>query len=230
MKYNTGYVAGVFDLFHIGHLNLLKNAKQMCNKLLVGVLCDELVIKFKYNPPIIPETERLEIIRSLKCVDDALIIDGSLIDKIYAWNAFHFDCLFSGDDWKDNDSWINDQQKLRELGSDIYFFPYTSCTSSSKIKKLISKADEQQEKLLIFGAGTYGKRALEYYGSSVIAFIDNDIEKQGKIICGKPCLDINKISDCLDETYTIIVAMKNDKESIMQMLKSNTRANIRYYI
>lgn len=134
-KYKIGYIAGVFDLFHIGHLNLIRNAKNECEHLIVGVLTDELVVKYKRNFPYIPEKERLEIISALKYVDEAVLVDKTNINKIDAWNLYHFDCLFSGDDWKNEPSWIRDQQKLRELGSDIFFFEYTKSTSSTQIKR-----------------------------------------------------------------------------------------------
>jgi len=138
--YKKGYVAGVFDLFHIGHLNLFENAKSKCEYLMAGVLTDELVIHFKKRPPYIPFEERIRIVRSLKVVDEAVGVDFSNIDKMAAWNLYHFDCLFSGNDYVDNLSWIADQERLRAVGSDIYFFPYTQSTSSSCIKDLIEKS------------------------------------------------------------------------------------------
>ncbi len=138
--YKNGYVAGVFDLFHVGHLNLLENAKGQCSHLIVGILTDELVIHFKHKPPYIPFEERIRIVRSLRVVDEAVEVDFSSIDKMDAWRLYHFDCLFSGDDYVDNPSWIADQKRLQSVGSDIYFFPYTKSTSSTSIKTLIVKS------------------------------------------------------------------------------------------
>ena len=138
--YKNGYVAGVFDLFHVGHLNLLENAKGQCSHLIVGILTDELVIHFKHKPPYIPFEERIRIVRSLRVVDEAVEVDFSSIDKMVAWKLYHFDCLFSGDDYVDNPSWITDQKRLQSVGSDIYFFPYTKSTSSTSIKTLIVKS------------------------------------------------------------------------------------------
>ncbi len=138
--YKNGYVAGVFDLFHVGHLNLLENAKGQCSHLIVGILTDELVIHFKHKPPYIPFEERIRIVRSLRVVDEAVEVDFSSIDKMDAWRLYHFDCLFSGDDYVDNLSWIADQKRLQSVGSDIYFFPYTKSTSSTSIKTLIVKS------------------------------------------------------------------------------------------
>ena len=138
--YKNGYVAGVFDLFNVGHLNLLENAKGQCSHLIVGILTDELVIHFKHKPPYIPFEERIRIVRSLRVVDEAVEVDFSSIDKMDAWRLYHFDCLFSGDDYVDNLSWIADQKRLQSVGSDIYFFPYTKSTSSTSIKTLIVKS------------------------------------------------------------------------------------------
>jgi len=138
-KYKVGYIAGVFDLFHIGHLNLIRNAKSECEYLIVGVLTDDLVMHFKKQLPYIPEQERKEIVNALKYVDETVFVDKSNIDKVAAWNLYHFDCLFSGDDWKGNESWIRDKKRLNALGADIHFFEYTKSTSSTQIKKLINK-------------------------------------------------------------------------------------------
>lgn len=138
-KYNIGYVAGVFDLFHIGHLNLIRRAKEQCQYLIVGVLEDELVFRFKNKMPFIPFNERLQIVEALKYVDKAVKVDISNVDKMDAWRAFQFNCFFSGDDWKDSPSWIQDQKKLREVGSDLNYFSYTESTSSTQIRELIKK-------------------------------------------------------------------------------------------
>lgn len=133
-KYRIGYIAGVFDLFHVGHLNLLENAKSYCNYLIVGVLSDKLVVHFKVKPPVISCAERMRIIESIKCVDEAVEVTLENIDKVEAWKKYHFDCLFSGDDYKDNPVWIADKKRLNELGSNIEFFPYTKSISTTMIK------------------------------------------------------------------------------------------------
>lgn|GEM_PF-902236 len=134
-KYKIGYVAGVFDLFHVGHLNLIERAKTQCDYLIVGVLTDELVLKNKNKLPYIPFEERLRIIGALKNVDKAVGVDDSNIQKMDAWKQFHFDCLFSGNDYSGNKYWIEDKAALNAVGSNIEFFPYTKSTSSTQIKK-----------------------------------------------------------------------------------------------
>lgn len=137
--YKIGYMAGVYDMFHIGHLNLIKRAKEQCEHLIVGVLTDEEVLRWKPHRPIVPFEERLEIIRSIRYVDEAIGVDDSNIDRIDCWHQLHFDCQFSGSDYAENPGWLADQAKLQELGSDIMFFPYTQSTSSSQLRQLISK-------------------------------------------------------------------------------------------
>ena len=128
------YVDMVGDLFHIGHLNLLRNAKSMCDKLIVGVTSDDLVA-YKYKKSIIPFEERIEIIRSVKYVD--LAISQNSIDKFFAWKKLKFDILFVGDDWFENKKWINFEKKLKSKGVKIIYFPYTKGTSSTLINKTI---------------------------------------------------------------------------------------------
>ena len=136
-SYKIGYVAGVFDFFHIGHLNLIKRAKEKSEYLIVGVLTDELVMHFKGKTPYIPFEERLEIIGACRYVDTAVGVTFDNIDKMSAWELYKYDCLFSGDDYVNNESWIIDKQRLKQVGADIQFFPYTKSTSSTQIKKLI---------------------------------------------------------------------------------------------
>jgi glycerol-3-phosphate cytidylyltransferase len=132
-----GYTGGVFDLFHIGHLNLLKNAKGLCDKLIVGITVDELV-EYKYKKAIIPFEERLEIVRSIKYVDAA--IPQEEINKFKIWEKIKFDILFVGDDWYQDDSWQNMENELKNVGVKIVYFPYTKGISSTVLRDIIFKA------------------------------------------------------------------------------------------
>lgn len=143
-KYKVGYLAGVFDLFHVGHLNLIKRAKEKCEYLIVGALSDELVVKFKKNPPYIPFEERKQILESIRYVDEVVMVTEENHEKMKAWNQYHFDCLFSGDDYSGNPYWIEDQTALQKVGSDIEYFPYTQSTSSTMIKAAITRSLEQK--------------------------------------------------------------------------------------
>lgn len=138
-KYNIGYIAGVFDLFHVGHLNLIKRAKQQCNYLIVGVVSDEQVVQSKMTAPYIPFEDRIEIVKSCKYVDEAVKIPINHPSTEEAFRKYRFDVQFSGSDYENNPDWIAKQTYLRQHGSDLVFFPYTESTSSSKIKEQIEK-------------------------------------------------------------------------------------------
>lgn len=139
-KYKLGYMAGVYDLYHIGHLNLMMKAKEQCEILMVGVLTDEEVMRWKPNKPFIPYDERVRIVEAIRYVDRIVKVTSENIARMDAWNMYHFDCQFSGDDYANDAGWLYDQQQLREVGSDIVFLPYTQTTSSTKIKGLIERA------------------------------------------------------------------------------------------
>lgn len=130
--YRIGYVPGVFDLFHIGHLNLLRNAKSHCEYLIAGVLTDELVEHFKKRRPVIPYAQRVAIIEAVSCVDRVVPVDFSNTRKIDAWNRYHFDCHFSGSDH--GADWTKDLQQLKAVGATMEFFQYTKAISSTQIR------------------------------------------------------------------------------------------------
>lgn len=138
-KYHTGYISGVFDLFHIGHLNMFRRAKEQCEYLIVGVVTDEGVRKNKKVEPFVPFEERIEMVRSCRYVDEAVEIPLQYNDTREAYKLYRFDCQFSGSDYSDDPFWINNREFLRENGAELVFFPYTESTSSSKIKSLIDK-------------------------------------------------------------------------------------------
>lgn len=138
-KYHTGYVAGVFDLFHIGHLNMFKRAKELCDYLIVGVVSDEGVFKYKEKEPFIPFEERIEMVRSCRYVDEAVEIPVVYRGTRDAWSLYHFDCQFSGSDYADDPVWLDNKRFLEEHGAEMVFFPYTEQTSSTKIKELIER-------------------------------------------------------------------------------------------
>lgn len=132
-----GYTTGVFDLFHIGHLNILKRAKEQCDFLIVGVTTDELVQERKNKFPIIPFEERVEIIKSIKYVDN--VVPQKHMDKLAVWEEFKFQKMFVGDDWKGTDKWIQYEKELAEVGCEIIYFPYTKTTSSTLLRAVLEK-------------------------------------------------------------------------------------------
>ena len=125
-----GYTTGVFDLFHIGHLNLLKNAKGMCDKLIVGVTVDELV-SYKGKNAMIPFEDRIEIVRSIKYVDAA--VPQNDMDKLTACKKLGASILFVGDDWYETEKWQEYEKQFNENDIKIVYFPYTKGVSSSTI-------------------------------------------------------------------------------------------------
>ncbi len=132
----VGYTTGVYDLFHIGHLCLLRNAKAMCDKLIVGVSTDELVA-YKSKKAVIPFAERMEIIRSLRYVD--AVIPQETMDKLEAWQRLKFDIMFVGDDWYKTEKWENVEAELVRVGVRIVYFPYTKGTSSTILNDVLLK-------------------------------------------------------------------------------------------
>lgn len=136
-KYKIGYTTGVFDLFHIGHLNVLQKAKEQCEYLIVGVSTDELVLQYKNKIPVIPYDARVKIVEAIKYVDKVVPQDD--MDKYVAWKKHKFNVIFHGDDWKDSSMYQEIEGKLKKEGVDFVYFPYTKSTSSTVIRKKLEK-------------------------------------------------------------------------------------------
>ncbi len=130
-----GYTTGVFDMFHIGHLHLLKKAKNRCDYLIVGVSTDELVQSYKNKMPIIPFEHRLEIVSSLKFVDEVIAVTHR--DKLQSFFDVGYDVLFVGDDWKGSDIFNNLEKDLEKYNASIEYFPYTKEVSSTKFREIL---------------------------------------------------------------------------------------------
>lgn len=135
--YHTGYVPGAFDLFHAGHLNLLRNSKNRCDYLIAGVLTDELYEHFKHKKPVIPFAQRYAIVDSCEFVDRTVPVDFDNTRKIDAWHLYHYDVHFSGDDHID--MWQKDREELKEVGAVMEFFTYSRANSSSNIRSVQSE-------------------------------------------------------------------------------------------
>ena len=138
-KYHVGYIAGVFDLYHIGHLNMFRRAKEQCDYLIVGVVTDEGVRINKGVEPFVPFEERLEMVKSCRYVDEAVKIPPKFSGTKDAWKLYHFDVQFSGSDYVNDGDWLANKDFLEKHGADLVFFPYTQSTSSTKLKKLINE-------------------------------------------------------------------------------------------
>ena len=127
-----GYTQGTFDMFHIGHLNLLRNAKAQCDYLVVGVNSDELVSQYKNKKVIIPLKERMDIVGAIRYVDN--VIECESLDKMVAHKKIHFNKLFIGDDWKGNSRWEETGRIMKELGVELIYLPHTQGTSSTMLR------------------------------------------------------------------------------------------------
>lgn len=136
-KYKVGYTTGVFDLFHIGHLNLLKNAKAMCDHLIVGVSTDEVVESYKLKKPIIPYAERIAIVEAIRYVDQ--VVPQTDMDKMNAWKELHFDVMFHGDDWKGSALYDTYIENFRKVGVEVEFLPHTQGTSSTMLTTVLQE-------------------------------------------------------------------------------------------
>ena len=136
-----GYTTGVFDLFHIGHLNILKAAKQHCDYLIVGVSTDELVQSYKNKTPVIPYEERRAIVEAIKYVDQ--VVHQTHRDKMKAWETYRFDRMFVGDDWKSDSMFQQLEKEFRALNVEICYFPYTKGISSTILTEVLSKLRNQ---------------------------------------------------------------------------------------
>lgn len=142
-KYKVGYTCGVFDLFHVGHLNLLERCKSMCDILIVGVCDDDYVRTVKHKEPVFSELERERILNAVDVVDAAYLVDiETTNDKMLALRKFRFDVLFSGDDWKGSERYKKTEQDFAGLGVSIEYLPYTKGISTSKIKEDLSDAKD----------------------------------------------------------------------------------------
>ncbi len=139
-KYKVGYTCGVYDLLHVGHLNLFERCKELCDYLIVGICDDDYVKNIKHKEPVINEFDRSRLVNALKVVDEVHIINSEVTnDKLLALQKYKFDVLFSGDDWKGSERYIMTEKQFSELGVSIEYLPYTKGVSTSEIKEKMKK-------------------------------------------------------------------------------------------
>lgn len=136
-KYKVGYTTGVFDMFHIGHLNILRRAKEQCEFLVVGVSTDDVVETYKHKRPVIPFEERLAIVGAIRYVDK--VIPQTSMDKMKAYETLKFDALFHGSDWKGSAMYNKLVMDFAEIGVDVVFLPHTDGISSTLIRDKVNK-------------------------------------------------------------------------------------------
>ncbi|MET1052383.1 MAG: adenylyltransferase/cytidyltransferase family protein [Mycetocola sp.] len=134
-----GYAAGAFDLFHVGHLNILKHAKGACDFLIAGVVSDELIFERKHKDPIVPLSERMEIVGNIRYVDRAVV--ENLPSKLDMWDELHFNVFFKGDDWRGTPEGMRLETEFSQKGVEVVYFPYTMSTSSTALRRALTLLD-----------------------------------------------------------------------------------------
>ena len=135
--YKIGYTQGVYDMFHIGHLNILKRAKEQCEYLIVGVSTDEVVKTYKHKHPVIPFEERIAIVEAIRYVDK--VVPQTSMNKMEAYKVLKFDALFHGSDWKGSDMYEKIVADFEKVGVDVVFLPHTDGISSTIIREKVNK-------------------------------------------------------------------------------------------
>ena len=139
-----GYTTGVYDMFHIGHLNILRRAKEQCDYLIVGVSTDELVQKAKNKTPVIPYNERAEIVKAIRYVDK--VVPQINKNKMEAWNEHHFDKMFVGSDWKGTPQWNEFEKEFNDIGVEIVYLTHTDGISSTQLTDYIKNVLGDEDK------------------------------------------------------------------------------------
>jgi glycerol-3-phosphate cytidylyltransferase len=130
-----GYVPGVFDMLHVGHLNIIRAARSHCDRLVVGVVADDVVERVKGRPPVVPLEERIEILSELRMVDE--VVADAHADKFDSWQQLRYDVIFKGDDWRGTPKGLKLEADLRRVGARIVYFPYTRHTSSTLLRRAL---------------------------------------------------------------------------------------------
>ncbi len=159
MEKKIGYTQGTFDMFHIGHLNLIRNAKKHCDYLIVGVNADDLVESYKNKRPIVPLEERAEIVRAIRYVDEVIVT--TTLDKKQVWEKVHFNEIYIGDDWKGNARWEKTGKEMEELGAKLVFLPYTKDTSPRERNRVLQTLSSTSPSSLHTSSKVLFKKELE---------------------------------------------------------------------
>ena len=141
----VGYAAGAWDLFHVGHLNVLRHARANCDRLVAGVVADEVLELTKGRRPVIPTVERAEILSHLDVVDDVFV--ETQPDKLLTWEQVRFDVFFKGDDWRGTAKGRDLERRFAEVGVQVVYFPYTMHTSSTILRRALAALDRPDERL-----------------------------------------------------------------------------------
>ena len=136
-EYRIGYTQGVYDMFHVGHLNLINRAKEYCDRLVVGVNADALVQQYKHKTPVIAQEDRKRIVENIKAVDECVVAET--LDKVVMWEKVRFDVIFICDDWKGDPRWKQTEEDLKPYGVRVIYLPHTPGVSSTELRTEQSK-------------------------------------------------------------------------------------------
>ena len=139
-KYKIGYTQGTYDLFHVGHLNVINHAKELCDFLIVGVNSDTLVNEYKHHFPIICDLNRAQIVSNLKAVDECHIVET--LDKVEIWKLYKFNAIFIGDDWKGNARWEQTERDLKQFNAEVIYLSHTPDISSTRIRNILNNKNK----------------------------------------------------------------------------------------
>ncbi|MDR2727623.1 MAG: adenylyltransferase/cytidyltransferase family protein [Chitinispirillales bacterium] len=242
--WNTGYVSGSFDMFHIGHLNLIRKAKGRCGRLIVGVLADQAIANYKHKWPVIPLVQRVKIVEAIKYVDEVDVTTKELLNKITAWKKYRFDAMFSGDDHI-NDGWAHEENELKVLGAELVFFPYTKEISTTALHEatLPPKADnadaarkiegftyifpfdkvKKDEKVVVYGTGKVGEQYARQLDAlnfcEITAFADTYAES-GAMFCGKRVFTPEELAENINCFDRIVIASPKYHDQILNRLRA----------
>jgi cytidyltransferase-like protein len=242
--WRRGYISGTFDMFHVGHLNLIRRAKERCDHLIIGVLSDEAVVRTKKKWPVISFEERFEIVGALKYVDETDKTTVQLLNKVAAWEKYRYDAMFSGDDHL-YDGWTTEEDDLKEHGVDLVFFPYTKEMTTTLLHDITlpPKADhaaitevieafrrvfpfdkvEKGERIIIYGAGRVGAQYAAQLGAidycEIVAFTDT-YAKKGDTFAGKRCMTPDELVNSMDSFSRIVVATVLYRNEVLGLLRT----------
>ncbi|RZU63992.1 glycerol-3-phosphate cytidylyltransferase [Microterricola gilva] len=142
IRHRVGYAGGAFDLFHVGHLNILRHARSQCDYLIAGVVSDEVLLRTKGAAAVVPLVERLEIVRHISFVDEA--VAETALDKLETWQKVGFDIYFKGDDWKGTERGYSLELAFADVGVEVVYFPYTMTTSSTRLRRALDMLNTGQ--------------------------------------------------------------------------------------
>ncbi len=145
MTARIGYAPGAYDLFHVGHLNILRHARERCDHLVAGVVSDEMLERTKGRRPVVPLEERMEIVRHVRYVDQ--VHAETVPDKLDTWRELRFDVFFKGDDWRGTAKGRDLERRFAEVGVEVVYFPYTMHTSSTALRRALALLEGTSEPL-----------------------------------------------------------------------------------